>query len=113
MFLRIQFIKIDAVGLSSDGMVTTQKTIFSFSKCSENKVFPKKLHWNMIFLVLSGKTIFFLHGNIYFFHSTENERRSFSRNTWKYDNFLYIYVNVTKMILPFCQKDNLLQRKYT
>ena len=28
-------------------------------KCPERIVFPKKLHWNMIFLVLSGKTIFF------------------------------------------------------
>ena len=31
--------------------------IISFSTCSEKMFFPKKLHWNMIFLVLSGKTI--------------------------------------------------------
>ena len=38
---------------------TAQKNIFSYSKCSEKIVFPKTLHWNMIFLVLSGKLVFF------------------------------------------------------
>ena len=40
-------------------MATARKTIFSFSKSFEKMVFPKKSHWNMIFLVLSGKMIFF------------------------------------------------------
>ena len=31
---------------------TARKTKFSFSKCSEKMVFPKQLHWNMIFLIL-------------------------------------------------------------
>ena len=30
-----------------------------FFKCSEKMEFSKKLHWNMIFLVLSGKMVFF------------------------------------------------------
>ena len=30
-----------------------------FFKCSEKMVFSKELHWNMIFLVLSGKMVFF------------------------------------------------------
>ena len=37
---------------------TARKTIFSFSGRPEKMVFPKKLRWNMIFLVLSGKMIF-------------------------------------------------------
>ena len=35
-------------------MNTVQKNIFSFSKCSEKIVFPKKPHWHMIFPVFSG-----------------------------------------------------------
>ena len=31
-----------------------------FLKCSEKMVFPKRLQWNMIFLVLSGKMVLFL-----------------------------------------------------
>ena len=38
--------------------VTAQKTIFSFSKYSGMMVFPRKPHWNIIFLALSGKMIF-------------------------------------------------------
>ena len=40
-------------------MITTvRKTIFSFSGIPEMMIFPKKLRWNKIFLVLSGKMIF-------------------------------------------------------
>ena len=39
-----------------------------FFKCSEKMVFPKKLHWNMIFLVvLSGKMIFLFPENMILF----------------------------------------------
>ena len=38
---------------------TARKIIFSFSRRPEKMVFPKKLRWNLIFLALSGKTIFF------------------------------------------------------
>ena len=127
-----------------------RKTMFSFSKYSEKIGFSKKLRWNMICLVLSGKMIFLFPENIivffrrkmqddlsqkkymeiwyflqmsqkdgfskkknhsgiwsflyylerwYFFPPenmifflwTENERWSFSRNTWKYDIFVYMY----------------------
>ena len=46
---------------------TARKTIFSFSKCSEKMIFPKKLHWNMIFLVSSGKMIFLFPENMILF----------------------------------------------
>ena len=39
-------------------IITARKTIFPFSKCFEKMIFPKKLHWNMIFLVLPGKSLF-------------------------------------------------------
>ena len=37
---------------------TARKATFSISKGFEKMVFPEKLHWKMIFLVLSGKMIF-------------------------------------------------------
>ena len=46
---------------------TAQKTTFSFSKCSKNIIFPKQLHWNMIFLVLSRKIIFLFSENMMLF----------------------------------------------
>ena len=50
-------------------------------------VFPKKSHWDMIFLLPSGKMAFLFPENTIFFLRTENERCSFSKNTWKYDVF--------------------------
>ena len=38
-----------------------------FFKCSGKMVFPKKLHWNMIFLVLSEKMVFLHPENMIFF----------------------------------------------
>ena len=46
---------------------TAQKTVFSFSKSFEKMVFPKNLHWTMIFLVLSGKMIFLFPKNMILF----------------------------------------------
>ena len=43
---------------------TARKTIFSFSRPPEKMVFLKKSHWNMIFLVLSGKMIFLFPENM-------------------------------------------------
>ena len=43
---------------------TARKTIFSFSRRPEKMVFPKKLRWNMIFLVLWGKMIFLFPENM-------------------------------------------------
>ena len=128
-------------------LTTARKTIFSFSKCSEKMIFPEKSHWNMNFLVLSGKMIFLftknmilffrqkmkdgitqkntwkyhiffkcsekmifpkkplwnmiflvLSGKIVFFHWTENERWSFPRNTWKYYIFcITLYISVLQI----------------
>ena len=65
---------------------TTQKTKFSFFGCPEKMVFPNKLCWNMIFLVLSGKMIFLFPENMIFLPWTENERRPLpAGNTWKHD----------------------------
>ena len=47
---------------------TAQKIIFPFSKCSEKMVFPKKSHWNMIFLVSLGKMAFLFLDNMIFFY---------------------------------------------
>ena len=59
-----------------------------FFKYSEKTVFPKKLHWNMIFLVSSTKMAFlFRKYCMIVFPWTENERWSFSKHTWKYDVF--------------------------
>ena len=45
-----------------------------FFKCSENIVSPKKSHWNIIFLLSSGKMAFlFFRENMIFFLRTENE----------------------------------------
>ena len=46
------------------GSCTARKNILSFSGCPEKIVFPKRLHWNMIFLVLSGKMIFLFSENM-------------------------------------------------
>ena len=52
----------DGLSLSSHSHIliaTARKTIFSFSRRPEKMIFPKRFPWNMIFLVLSGKMIFF------------------------------------------------------
>ena len=46
---------------------TAWKTIFSFSRHPEKMVFQKKLHWNMIFLVLLGKMKFLFPENMILF----------------------------------------------
>ena len=47
---------------------------------------PKKLHWNMIFLLSSGNMAFLFPENM-FFLQTKNKRPYFSKDTWKYDDF--------------------------
>ena len=78
-------------------ITTAQKTIFSFSKCSEKMVFPKKLHWNMIFLVLSGKMIFLFPQNIILFFRRKMKDDLSQKNTWKYDIF---FKCSEKMVFP-------------
>ena len=67
---------------------TARKAIFPFSKCSEKMVFPKKLHWNMIFLVvLSGKMIFLFPENMILFFRQKMKDDLSQKNAWKYDIF--------------------------
>ena len=48
-------------------MYTARKNTISFSKCSEKMIFPKKWHWNGIFLVFSGNMIFLFPKNMMLF----------------------------------------------
>ena len=76
---------------------TARKTMFSFSKCFEKKVFPKKFRWNMIFLALSGKMMFlFLENMILFFRHKRKDDLS-QKTTCKYDIFLKCS---EKMVFP-------------
>ena len=58
--------KHDKIVLSGEDN-TAKKTKFFFSKCSEKMVFPIKLHWNMIQVVLSGKMILLFPENMILF----------------------------------------------
>ena len=80
-------------------MVTARKTIFSSFKCSEKMVFPKKSHWNMIFLiVLSGQVIFLFPENMIFFFRRKKMKDDLSQKyTWKYDIF---FKCPEKMVFP-------------
>ena len=66
-------------------LCTPQKTIFSFSKCFENMVFPKKSHWNIILLISSGKMIFLFPENMILFSRHKRKDDLSQKNTWKYD----------------------------
>ena len=66
--------------------------------------FQKGPHWDMIFLVLSGKMVFF--PKIIFFPWAGNERWSFSRNTLKYDIFLCTRTGVTNVAPRHSAKRN-------
>ena len=76
---------------------TERKTIFSFSKCFEKMVLPKKSHWNMIFLVLSGKIIFLFPENMILFFRHKRKYDLSQKNTWKYDIF---FKCSEKMVFP-------------
>ena len=67
---------------SIGAIITARKTIFSFSNCSEKLIFHEKSHWNMIFLLSSGKMALLFSENMIFFLQMENERLSFSKNTF-------------------------------
>ena len=90
--------------------------IWYFIQMPRKVIFPhtKKSCWNMIFLVLSGKIVFFSE-NMMFFLWTENERWSFPRETWKYDIFciyaqmlqIWYYASAKKSEMIFSQKNSL------
>ena len=66
-------------------------------------VIPKKSGWNMIFLVLSGKMIFFFRKN--FFSLDGKWKMIFLKKYMKIWCFLYICINVTNII--FSRKNTL------
>ena len=66
---------------------TAQKAIFSFSRRPEKMVFPKKLRWNMIFLVLSWKVIFLFPENMILPLVRKMKDDLFQENTRKYISF--------------------------
>ena len=120
---------------------TARKVIFSFFRHPEKMVFQKKSRWNMIFvvllwkimfffpeniilhprrkmifLVLSGKMVFFAENTIFFLWAG-SQRWPFSRNTCKYDIF-YVHVWVSQTwchaLLPKKKiKDRLILQEYT
>ena len=83
--------------MSNQATSTVWKTIFSFSKCSEKIIFPKKSHWNMIFLVSSGKMTFFPPENMILFFRRKIKDDLSQKNAWKYDIF---FKCSGKMVFP-------------
>ena len=65
---------------------TARKTIFSFSRRPEKIIFLKKLRWNIIFLVLSGK-IFLFPKNMILPPDGKWKMIFLKKITWKYDIF--------------------------
>ena len=86
-----------------------------FFQMSEKMVFSKRLHWNMIFLVLSGKVVFFSRKHDIF--SLGGGRRvTFLEKYMVIWQFLYTRVGVTNVTLrPPAKKikDDFLPQKYT
>ena len=81
---------------------TARKTIFSFSRRPEKMVFPKKLRWNMIFLVLSGKMIFLFPENMILHLRRKMKDDLSQKNTRKYDIFFKLSEKMlfTKRAVP-------------
>ena len=81
-----------------------------FYKYSGKMVFPKQLHWNMNFLVLSGKLIFlfFLENMILFFRRemADNISQKIIHENMVFSAYLVkmVFLFPRNMILPFCQK---------
>ena len=71
---------------SREAMQCTEDHIFFF-KCSKKMVFPKKLHWNMTFLVLSKKMIFLFPENMILFCERTMKYDLSQKNTWEYHIF--------------------------
>ena len=69
----------------------------TFFKCSEMMVFLRKSHWNMIFLLFSGKMIFLFPENIILFFRRKVKDDPSQKNTWKYDIF---FKCPEKMVFP-------------
>ena len=94
------FPKISSYSLDGKWKMMIQKKKNSwkydiFLKCSGNIVFPKKSHWNIIFPLLSGKM---------FFSSDGKWKVICLKKYIEIWYFLYICINLTNMVLPFCKK---------
>ena len=77
--------------------------IWYFLQISEKMVFPKTSHWNIIFLVvLSGKIVFLFPRKCYLIWKWN---MIFLKKYMEIWHFLYVCINVTNMILPFCKKN--------
>ena len=76
-----------------------------FFRCSEKMVFLKKLHCNMIFLVLSGKMAFFPWKHD-IFPVDEKWKMVFLNKYMEIWYFLYIRIDITNMILRPSVKKN-------
>ena len=74
----------------------TKNHIFFF-QIFRKMVFPKKSHWNMIFLALSGKMIFLFPENMILFFRHKRKDDLSQKNTWKYDIF---FKCSEKMVFP-------------
>ena len=88
----------------------------TFFKCVEKMVFPKKLYWNMVFLISWGSMASLFPENMIFF--TDGKWKIiFLKKTWKYDVsymlVMVVFLFPTNMKLPFCQKskDDLFPKK--
>ena len=57
-------LELTAAASATNAAITARKTIFSFSTRPEKMVSPKKLGWNLIFLVLLGKIKFLFPENM-------------------------------------------------
>ena len=69
-----------------------------FFKCSENMVFQKKLHWNMIFLVvLSGEMVVLFPENMILFFRWKLKDDIYQKITWKCDIF---FKRSKKIVFP-------------
>ena len=80
----------------------TWKYDISF-KCPEGMVFPKKSHWNMIFLVYLEKWYFYS-GKYYNFSFDGKWKTIFLKKYKEIWYFLYICINIINMILPSARK---------
>ena len=85
-----------------------------FFKCSEKMVFPKTLHLNTIFFVISGKMVFLFSRKYDIFSlGGKWKKMIFVKQRVEIWYFLYICVGVTGVALPSCQKNKDAPKKYT
>ena len=88
--------------------------IFSSNVLKRWSFQKRLLRWAMIFIVLSGKMVFFPE-NMIFLPWKESERQAFPRNTWNMKFSVYTYRCYKRGAMPLCQKKSnmILYRKNT